>query len=1351
MSLSSIQHLLIDFGEVKLEKSIGKGSFGVVWRGLYRGQVVAAKQMAPEEGANFNNKEADKYTEREILMLGSVQHPNVVKFIGAAFHNKTYYLLTEFIDGGDLHALMEDHDVPWPQRLIIAIDAAIPLAHLHSQRMIHRDVKTENYLMTSKWRAKMCDFGFSRHLDLSKQMTMCGTDWTLAPEIMFCIPYDEKVDVFSYGMVLCELISREHSSTFERVIPGFGIASSEIYDRANGGCPEPLIQLTVDCVEDEPSKRPSMEAVVERLKRLYFDFVGSEYEPLTSEPVSAPAAAAAAATVEVCTPPLTPPSSSSITVIEVPTTLVAEPAIPPAVEPAAPVAPVALNAAAAAASEPASPARPSNEVTPSVPHSPPSSGPEAPDSPRAPILVKPDESIALDDALDEAIGVLDVSMIEREQASRRLPGSARASPAGSRLFEISHRRTASRENSFGLSTSPVPSSPHPNELVPPEPGSAFVASHTTVEPELAPAVEPAQLPSPAASPVSPASVPVKSPPSARHPSAIVMPARAPDAVVAASSSAAAAPAPTVPAPAATRPVHVGTPQPNSSIRSPSFRSLATAVGDSAAASSVHPSNLAAAGDAAEAPGVSVTESGVIFPSVKDRRNSFYSAAQSSFSSPTPQKPAPTTPSKRLSMVFNPQQAATSTTPATQQPVEEFTPTAGSVRQAVSSWRASSTSNTPSAASPTVSGSRTTASWRANSIASTTPSTPTGGAAAARASWRASPSVSNASAISKPAAPEAPVAEAPESPVESVRSRAASWVNSTNVPRASPSRPNGPNGSAALRAANAINAAAAAPSAPAATSTSAPQVSSPSASTTPKTSTPAATPAASVATPAASSPATSTFTPIKRKDELYDAAERDILSALDDFDRLIPNKSAQVTATVAAPAAAAAAAPSIKATAAANPSLGRQWSVQSATQAAAAAANTPNRPAGLITSSYVSPHARAAGSPLPSSPSPATSSTQLHKPVQPAAATSVPSTPVGTPSAPAFPTPKSPAAAPAGDTSASASTEADDVVPELSATAMAAFTALESRSGSSLSRTPSSSGTGVSVKQSLSRSSSNMDSADKPSAQIRGQCGGCGKDITMAERALSAAGRKWHHDHFVCAHCQKPLGKTPFFELNGKVYCSEDYESLFLPRCHVCQKPQAGNYVSALGKIWCPEHLTCGVCKQVLSSFVEHNGQPLCQKHYEERNQRICKLCTLPISSGALTTGQAYYHRQCLVCKVCSTALDSQPHFVVDGAILCQEHYAKRSGSLTCHGCQKPLVDTYVDAMEKRWHPTCLVCTTCRLPFEGGYYPHAGMPYCKKDFFRLKNLLCGSCDTPITDVYEEVNGKRLHVTCAAKLK
>lgn len=100
---------------------------------------------------------------------------------------------------------------------------------------------------------KICDFGFSRYVAYDKTMTMCGTvrgarsgraaakrrtlltrlhrrrqDFTLAPEIMFCMDYTESVDVFSFGMVLCEMLSCHRAATFERVVPGFGIREAQV-------------------------------------------------------------------------------------------------------------------------------------------------------------------------------------------------------------------------------------------------------------------------------------------------------------------------------------------------------------------------------------------------------------------------------------------------------------------------------------------------------------------------------------------------------------------------------------------------------------------------------------------------------------------------------------------------------------------------------------------------------------------------------------------------------------------------------------------------------------------------------------------------------------------------------------------------------------------------------------------------------------------------------------------------------------------------------------------------------------------------------------------------------------------
>lgn len=172
------------------------------------------------------------YFSREVEVLRHIRHPHCVRFLGIA-QDADLYLVTELIKGGDLRRRLKNGFMPWTDRVRVALQVASALAYLHRNHFIHRDVKTENVLLDENNDAKLCDFGFSRTAggdDKKKGMTFCGSEWFEAPEIMFCMDYDERIDVFSYGVILCELVSRKEPgmSVFKRVVPGFGINPDEI-------------------------------------------------------------------------------------------------------------------------------------------------------------------------------------------------------------------------------------------------------------------------------------------------------------------------------------------------------------------------------------------------------------------------------------------------------------------------------------------------------------------------------------------------------------------------------------------------------------------------------------------------------------------------------------------------------------------------------------------------------------------------------------------------------------------------------------------------------------------------------------------------------------------------------------------------------------------------------------------------------------------------------------------------------------------------------------------------------------------------------------------------------------------
>lgn len=191
---------------------------------------------------------------------------------------------------GNLRSYIHDKNkhFPWRLRLSFATDIARALAYLHARRCIHRDIKGENLLVTSNGRLKITDFGFARiaarNADESKRLTFCGTDSYMSPEILVGNEFDLPTDIYSLGVIFCEIASRKlaDDNTFKRSAPSFAIDQDEVRSRASPGCPPALVQLCIDCLANEPSQRPTTRVILDRLREIEADVLSrpSETEDL---------------------------------------------------------------------------------------------------------------------------------------------------------------------------------------------------------------------------------------------------------------------------------------------------------------------------------------------------------------------------------------------------------------------------------------------------------------------------------------------------------------------------------------------------------------------------------------------------------------------------------------------------------------------------------------------------------------------------------------------------------------------------------------------------------------------------------------------------------------------------------------------------------------------------------------------------------------------------------------------------------------------------------------------------------------------------------------------------------------
>jgi len=175
-----------------------------------------------------------------------------------------------------------------------------------------------------------------------------------------------------------------------------------------------------------------------------------------------------------------------------------------------------------------------------------------------------------------------------------------------------------------------------------------------------------------------------------------------------------------------------------------------------------------------------------------------------------------------------------------------------------------------------------------------------------------------------------------------------------------------------------------------------------------------------------------------------------------------------------------------------------------------------------------------------------------------------------------------------------------------------------------------------------------------SATTKGCCTACDKPIVG--QVVTALGRTWHPEHFVCAHCRQELGTKNFFERDGKPYCEPDYHHLFSPRCAYCNGPILDKCVTALEQTWHPDHFFCTQCGCQFGEegFQEKDGKPYCKNDYLSLFALKCKGCSMAITEGYISALSAQWHADCFVCRDCREPMSGKSFYTVDSRPVCSK-------------------------------------------------------------------------------------------------
>ena len=241
-----------------------------MWKGTWKGKEVAIKKcLRPDP------------TDVEILQQLD-PHPNIIALYGFVVDVKSMScsIVTELIKGGSMFDFLhkqkktpsDEHKASWMK------DIAEGMLFLHGKGLAHRDLKSGNILLDGNnlMTAKLCDFGTARELDhTTEQSAITGTYRWMAPEVIKDnnAPINQKCDVFSYSMVLCEIVMQELPFSYVND----KLAMLELLNQkrpalpsSDAECPPYLRRLITACWAEDPHKRPSFQEICQILDKKYF-------------------------------------------------------------------------------------------------------------------------------------------------------------------------------------------------------------------------------------------------------------------------------------------------------------------------------------------------------------------------------------------------------------------------------------------------------------------------------------------------------------------------------------------------------------------------------------------------------------------------------------------------------------------------------------------------------------------------------------------------------------------------------------------------------------------------------------------------------------------------------------------------------------------------------------------------------------------------------------------------------------------------------------------------------------------------------------------------------------------------
>jgi hypothetical protein len=273
----------IKYDDIKMSKKIGRGAFGVVYKGKWRMQTVAVKQLNTG-GKEMTQKQYDEFFGECEVMMSLRPHKNIAQLLGVSVDpSKPLCIVTDFYANGSLFDfIMSDKQFGWDFVIRALEGVTAGMYHLHSESILHRDLAARNILLSEALEAKVSDFGLSKKVlqpqEDQQESFFRGAFKYMAPESLARNVFSTKTDVWSFGVTVWEVITRKAPFTELDLYAAAKKIKKGLRLPIPDDCPASVAGLMNACWYIDPDARPEFDEL-----SVYFETIRSEYRNYTAK------------------------------------------------------------------------------------------------------------------------------------------------------------------------------------------------------------------------------------------------------------------------------------------------------------------------------------------------------------------------------------------------------------------------------------------------------------------------------------------------------------------------------------------------------------------------------------------------------------------------------------------------------------------------------------------------------------------------------------------------------------------------------------------------------------------------------------------------------------------------------------------------------------------------------------------------------------------------------------------------------------------------------------------------------------------------------------------------------------